>query len=109
MNLFFQVQKFPTKTSTPSRGKNVQKSSDFYRLSIENFFHLHKEEVQATFPQAIQAMVPRDTQAMVPQVIQETYLQAKDLPWDLEVQEVLGVQVVQVHQAQATCHPVEEE
>jgi len=84
----------------------VQKSSDFYRLSIDNF---SKEEVQATFPQAIQAMVPRDTQAMVPQVIQETYLQAKDLPWDLEVQEVLGVQVVQVHQAQATCHPVEEE
>ena len=87
----------------------MQKSSDFYRLSTENFFHLHKEEVQATFPQAIQAMVPRDTQAMVPQVIQETYLQAKDLPWDPEGQEVLGVQGVQVHQAQATCHPVEEE
>ena len=90
----------------------MQKSSDFYRLSTENYFHLHKEEVQATFPQAIQAMVPRDTQATVHQVIQEIFLQAKDLPWDPGVQEVLGVQVVQVvqvHQAQATCHPVEEE
>ena len=87
----------------------MQKSSDFYKLSIENFFHLHKEEVQATFPQAIQAMVPRDTQATVPQVIQEIFLQAKDLLWDPVVQAVLGVQVVQVHQAQATCHQVEEE
>ena len=88
----------------------MQKSSAFYRLSIENFFLHHKgEEVQATFLQDIQEMVLKVIQATVPQVIQETFLQARGLPWDPEGQEVLGVQVVQVHQAQATCHQVEEE
>ena len=108
MNLFFQVQKFPTKTSTPSRGKNVQKSSAFYRLSIENYF-LHKVvEVLAVILPVIQAMAP--------QVTLEIFLQAKDLQWDLVVRVDPEVQVVQwdrvvqwdpvvrvVLQVQATC------
>ena len=72
----------------------MQKSLDFYRLSIENYFPLHQAEVQAVFLPVIQAMGL--------QVTLEIFLQVKDLQWDLVVQVAPEVQEVH-HQVQAIC------
>ena len=72
----------------------MQKSSDFYKPSIGNYFPQHQEEVQAVFLPVIQ-----ETGL---QVTLEIFLQVKDLQWDLVAQ--VDPEVQEVHpQVQAIC------